>query len=45
MSDLNETSVTPKSIEREKGFAGKTYFALLNHPSIQNIEGVQETTY
>ena len=49
MSDLNEIAVTPKPIERQKVstclkvFSDKTYFALLNHPEMKNVEGVEET--
>lgn len=49
MSTLNEVSVFPKPIERQKVstclkvFSEKTYQALLNYPELKEFEGVEDT--
>lgn len=49
MSDLDDVSVCPKPIERQKVstclkvFSEKTHQALLNHPGMKAVEGVSDT--
>ena len=50
MSDLDEVSVLPKPIERQrvstclKVFSEKTHQALLKHPGMKKLEGVEDTS-
>lgn len=49
MSDLDEISVSPKPIERQKVstclkvFSEKTHQALLHHPGMENVDGAADT--
>ena len=49
LSSLTEISVTPKPIERQRVahalsvFSDKTYTALLTHPKMKDVEGVEDT--
>ena len=49
MSELDEVVVTPKPIERHKKstclkvFSKRTHSALLHHPSVKDIDGIEDT--